>query len=337
MPTTHSVLRNSGPLVTVAIPTFNRASLLKDCLNSAFSQTYENYEVVVSDNASTDGTSDLLELLSHPTLRVVRQQTNIGLIPNWNACLAEAKGDYVLFLSDDDRIEPEMLERCVALTRIESQLPIIVALCEEQDTWGHIVRGVTFSKIFCTGVWQGSDILIEYLRWRISTQMCTILLRTDEVRALGGFPTDMPHACDMVIVASLLLKGRSGFVNECCGTYGIHNSRETSRLTVDHRVDDARKLAGVIKEMAKERINDRRKVHQIQLFARRLFLTYAGYCLLEYCNGGVTFSEALSALWRWRAVLVPATLVHIQRKARRFAVEFLPEPVIRFARQLQRP
>ncbi len=141
----------------------------------------------------------------------------------------------------------------------------------------------------------------------------------------------------MVIVASLLLKGSSGLVNECCGTYGIHSSRETSRLTVDQRVDDARKLAGVITEMAKECIKDGRKVHQIQLFARRLFLTYAGYCLLEYCGGGITFSEVLSVLWRWRAILVPATLVHVQRKARRFAVDFLPEPVIRFARQLERP
>jgi hypothetical protein len=166
--------------------------------------------------------------------------------------------------------------------------------------------------------------------------MCTILLKTDEVRTLGGFPTDMPHTADMIIVASLLFKGSGGLVNECCGSYGIHSSRETSRLTADLRLHDARKLVDAITEMAKERIKDPRKVHQIQLRARRYFSMCAGVHLLEYCRG-VTFSETLSVLWRWRAVLVPATLIYIQRKAKHFAVDFLPEPVIRFARQLERP
>src|SRR4030081_967744 len=74
----------SYPLVTIAIPTFNRASLLRECVRSALSQTYRHFEVLVSDNASTDETKEILGQFSDGRLRVIGQETNIGLLPNWN-------------------------------------------------------------------------------------------------------------------------------------------------------------------------------------------------------------------------------------------------------------
>ena len=56
-------------------------------------QTYPNIEVLVSDNASTDDTTKVLRELCDKRLRVMRQETNIGLLPNWNACVAAAKGE----------------------------------------------------------------------------------------------------------------------------------------------------------------------------------------------------------------------------------------------------
>ena len=110
----------NDPLITIAIPTFNRASWLKDCVVSALSQSYRDIEVVISDNASTDETVRLLNELHDRRLRVIRQDRNIGLIPNFNACLAEAKGDYIVFLPDDDRVAPWMLERFVTLLKHRS-------------------------------------------------------------------------------------------------------------------------------------------------------------------------------------------------------------------------
>ncbi|XIA62295.1 glycosyltransferase family 2 protein [Bradyrhizobium sp. TZ2] len=60
--------------MTIAIPTFNRAALLKDCVQSALSQTYTNIEVLVSDNASTDDTTKVLREFSDNRLRILRQK-----------------------------------------------------------------------------------------------------------------------------------------------------------------------------------------------------------------------------------------------------------------------
>ena len=145
MKTSHSAFPVSvnDPLVTIAIPTFNRASWLRDCVRAALAQSYQRLEVVVSDNASTDETAAVLDEFSDRRLRVVRQRENIGPTPNWNACLAQAKGDYIVFLPDDDRISPWLLERCIALIRSEPQIPVIMALGHGYlaAEWSHAARG----------------------------------------------------------------------------------------------------------------------------------------------------------------------------------------------------
>src|SRR5262245_28173895 len=148
-------------LVTIAIPTFNRASWLADCVLAALSQTYQRFEVLVSDNASTDETVEVLRQFSDPHLRVVRQKSNIGLLPNWNACLAEAKGEYIVFVSDDDRIAPWMLERCMALIKRQPQIPIILTLNDFYLTKDGRTRQATPNRKFGTGIWDGTELLLE--------------------------------------------------------------------------------------------------------------------------------------------------------------------------------
>src|SRR5262245_10256961 len=120
----------NGPLVTIAIPTFNRAQWLEDCVAAALAQSYRHFEVVVSDNASTDQTAAVLKRFSDSRLRVLTQPRNIGAIANWNACLQAAKGEFIFFVPDDDRIAPWLLERCIALFKQDPGIPIVVALAD---------------------------------------------------------------------------------------------------------------------------------------------------------------------------------------------------------------
>ena len=231
----------------MAVPTFNRASWLKDCVLSILTQSYENFEVVVSDNASTDETQKVLGEFHDARLRVVTQKDNIGLIPNWNACLAEAKGDYIVFVSDDDKIAPWLLERCISLVKCEPQLVMVLALIDIHLTAEFRTLPAVANKTLGTGIYEGADILLEYLKDRISVQMSSIMIRTDTLRLAGGFPV-WPYAGDKATWWSLLLTGRAGLVNECCGTYSWHDASETSRLAVDIRLKDDRKLVEAIED-----------------------------------------------------------------------------------------
>jgi glycosyltransferase involved in cell wall biosynthesis len=104
------------PLVSIAIPTFNRSRTLRRSIESALAQSYAKLEVVVSDDGSSDDTEAICrELVARdPRLRYLRSSTNRGLAANHNVLIEELRGDYAMLLSDDDWLEASYIERCLA-------------------------------------------------------------------------------------------------------------------------------------------------------------------------------------------------------------------------------
>jgi len=103
------------PLVSVGVPTWERSHVLRRAIDSVLVQTYGNFELVVSDNASQDGTEAICDEYRRldPRVRYFRHATNIGLIENFNSILERACGDYLIFLADDDWIEDTYLQHCL--------------------------------------------------------------------------------------------------------------------------------------------------------------------------------------------------------------------------------
>ena len=326
MSTKNSVLPEStcDPLVTIAIPTFNRASCLGAGVVAALSQTYQHFEVLVSDNASTDETVEVLRQFRDPRLRVVRQKSNIGLLPNWNACLMEAKGKYIVFVADDDRIAPWMLERCMVLVKREPQIPIILGLgdhYEEGRTWQ-----ATPNSKFGTGIWEGTDLLLEYFKCNIVPEMCSIMLRADALRALGGFPIGLPSSCaDAAAWIPLLLKGRAGLVNETCATVFKHSATATSSLTMEERLNNGRTLINFIQSTANLSVDDPRRRRQVEEGAQVFFARQLISALSHLRRKGCKMSEVRRFIWRWRHDLRHIGVVEIFRLARKIAVIVFPQ------------
>jgi len=94
------------PLVTIGIPTFNRYSQLKVCLDQTLSQTYPNLEILISDNTDFTNTPEWISdvLTSQSCINYVKQPKNLGLLGNHQFLIDHASGDYFMFLHDDDEI-----------------------------------------------------------------------------------------------------------------------------------------------------------------------------------------------------------------------------------------
>jgi glycosyltransferase involved in cell wall biosynthesis len=320
------------PLVTIAIPTFNRASLLKQCVASVLAQTYDRFEIVVSDNASTDETQTILSEFGDDRLRIIRQEKNIGLNLNWNACLAAARGDYVIFLPDDDRIAPHLLERCCTLVRAEPQLPIVVTLSNPHS----VSLGKTFraraSRTLSTGIWDGSDILLDYLTDQITVTMCSVMLRTELVRANGGIPHGYPHTGDFATWAPLLLAGKAGFVNEACAMFTYHNESETARLSVELLIGDSRKVVEFISRQVDEHVQVAEKRNTLKAEARRCFARRGLVILADYRKNGGAAQRLVNFLWQFRHDLQSVDLA----SALRFAATVLcPQVIADWLRRLR--
>ncbi len=100
------------PLFTVGVPTYNRAGMLAQTLDCILQQTFRDFEVVVSDNASTDDTPQVVARYVGRRFRYFRQETNVGSLLNFRFLGDVAAGEWLVIHQDDDLLSPLFLERC---------------------------------------------------------------------------------------------------------------------------------------------------------------------------------------------------------------------------------
>lgn len=107
---------HSQPLVSVGLPTYNRVESLPRAIESVLSQSHSNLELVIADNASTDGTAELCRDVAATDARVqcLRQPVNQGFTVNLNAVIEAMRGDYLMLLADDDWLGPDYIATCLA-------------------------------------------------------------------------------------------------------------------------------------------------------------------------------------------------------------------------------
>jgi len=107
----------SHPLVSIGIPIFNAEEFLADALESLLGQTLGDFELLISDNASTDGTEEIGRAFAarDPRIQYVRNTQNLGASPNFNRVLEMARGKYFKCAAHDDLCEPTYLEKCVSV------------------------------------------------------------------------------------------------------------------------------------------------------------------------------------------------------------------------------
>ncbi|OGU58043.1 MAG: hypothetical protein A2V66_15780 [Ignavibacteria bacterium RBG_13_36_8] len=105
------MLSENSKLVSIIIPTYNRADIIKDTINSVLKQTYQNFEILVIDDGSTDNTKDVLNSIQDPRIFYFWQK-NSGLpAKSRNLGISKARGDYIAFCDDDDIWLPQKLEK----------------------------------------------------------------------------------------------------------------------------------------------------------------------------------------------------------------------------------
>ena len=104
-----------SPRLTVGLPVYNGENYLAESLDALLGQSYEDFELIISDNASTDGTADICRRYEKQDSRVryIRQPRNIGLAPNHNFVVEQARGELFKWASHDDLYARDLLGRCV--------------------------------------------------------------------------------------------------------------------------------------------------------------------------------------------------------------------------------
>lgn len=214
-----------NPLVTVYMPTYNRASLLSRAIESVLSQTYSNFELIIVDDGSTDNTHDLLAAYAKQDNRITYyiNEHNQGACVSRNKAIKKAQGKFITGLDDDDYFLPNRLESFVTAWSVREKDVILLF-----SRYGNLNKdsSVSFSKpIFgCRGniITQGSLIENFYTGNQIFTT-------TSALKSIGMFDENMPMWQDFDCYYRLLSLGLGQRVNKF--TYIVDSSHTTTRIS----------------------------------------------------------------------------------------------------------
>jgi glycosyltransferase involved in cell wall biosynthesis len=126
-PATPAAQSERAARVTIALPTFNRAHALQSAIDSVLRQTYGDWALIISDNASTDETQSVCERAAALDERItyIRQPVNLGAVENFNFLSTVGRGPFFMYLADDDWLAESFLERCVAV--LEDRSDVVLA------------------------------------------------------------------------------------------------------------------------------------------------------------------------------------------------------------------
>jgi glycosyltransferase involved in cell wall biosynthesis len=178
----------SGPLVSVCIGAYNRKDYIRECVDSALGQTWANREVIVVDDASTDGTREILESYGRD-IRLILRDKNSGICPvTRNQAAQAARGGYVAFLDSDDKWYPQKLAKQVEFMEAHPDVPMCHTLCDVIDESSRVV-GVRHG----VGVVPPTGMIFERLLEHCWVTISTVLARRELFDEVGWFNSDPPY------------------------------------------------------------------------------------------------------------------------------------------------
>jgi glycosyltransferase involved in cell wall biosynthesis len=230
---------HSSPAVTIAIPTYNRAdSYFPLALESALTQTYADLEVLVADNCSTDHTADVVARHSDPRLRYFRHATPLKPNDNFNFCVNEARGRFLLLLHDDDLIDADFVEICIDAASERPQIGIIRTGARVIDSKGVVIREAENRAM-------GLDTADFFLAWfcdRVELYMCNTMYDVAALRRIGGFRSR--HNLFQDGIATVTLAAREGRVDvpDVKASFRVHRAELTGAARVRNWCEDSSEL-----------------------------------------------------------------------------------------------
>lgn len=215
-------MQEPQPLVTIAIPTYNRAdSYLPQALKSSVNQTYPRLEIIVSDNCSADNTEKLVSSFCDLRIRYFKQNQNIGAANNFAFCLQQARGKYFLLLHDDDLIDPDFIETCLNAVPAGCDVGIIRTGTRIIDAEGNTLS----KKPNLVGGLATDAFFRGWFAGRTSPYLCSTLFHTERLRGIGGFKSK--HYCLDDVMGEVQLAAVYGRmdVQEVKASFRRHDSK----------------------------------------------------------------------------------------------------------------
>jgi len=287
------------PFFTIGVPTFNRAEFLRECLANLLQQTFDDFELIVADDHSTDHTPDVVSSFHDPRLRCVRHEHNLGVVNNFRFLLREARGHYFALNQDDDLLHHEFLRRCHQTVTRDPDVVVYAspwwrgAACDGLNAKLMTVGFDSLNSILRDQplILDGSRAVVSML-YSFHFMHPSLVLRTDDFRAAGGYAEVATPVSDLLGTARTLLRGRLAYDPRAGAIFRDHGGNYSANMSpTERRQRHIDRYAPLIAELESHRVDWR--AH------------------LAEDLGRMALHHRLDILRQWVRARAPTSLVHI--------------------------
>ena len=211
--------------VSILIPTYNGASFIAPAIDSVLKQDGIDFEIIIVDDNSTDGTVAIVQAYDDPRIRLFQNVANLGAEGNWNRALALAKGAYIKLLPQDDLLLPGCLAAQIAVLAAdkEENIAIVFGAREIIDQGGRIItrrgfRGppgrIAAASIAQACVRKGTNVIGE---------PGAVLFRRSLTERVGPFNSEQPYVIDLDYWLRLLAHGDAWYMEQPVSAFRVSN------------------------------------------------------------------------------------------------------------------
>jgi glycosyltransferase involved in cell wall biosynthesis len=216
------------PKVSVLIPTYNYARYLAEAIESVLEQDFEDFELIIADDCSADNTAEVVRPFCVRDARVhfSVNSTNLGMVNNWNQCLAQARGEYIKFLFGDDKlIHRQALRKMLALME---RYPSAVLAASARIILDEESNEVDIYRDLPEGCHDGRKIITAYMMENgknLVGEPSAVMFRKSDARR--GFDPRYQQITDVEMWIHLLEKGDLAYTREPLCAFRCHPSQQT--------------------------------------------------------------------------------------------------------------
>jgi glycosyltransferase involved in cell wall biosynthesis len=220
--------RSGHPLVSVLVPVFNGEKYLAECLDSVLMQDFPDYELLISEDCSRDGTVAVIERYAakDPRIRWWRNPVNLGPVANLNFCLRQARGEFIKFVFADDKLlTPSALRQMVQVMAADPTIALVGSASHVITAGGRVIQVRDFFRDARRQ--PGMKLLAQHLEQSVNliSEPTTVMFRREQ--AARGFDERFRRLPDLELWFHLLEQGDFAYVAEPLSAFRRHPAQET--------------------------------------------------------------------------------------------------------------
>jgi glycosyltransferase involved in cell wall biosynthesis len=213
--------------VSILVPVCNGETFLAECLESILAQDFADMEILIADDASTDGSVTLVERYAARDARIRwwKNPNNLGLARNFNCCLRAAKGEYIKYVLQDDKLISPLAIR--KMTEVLDHHPEVSLVSSASQVLDEDSRVIEVRKYFKPGVRKGGQVIVRCVErlTNLIGEPSVVMFRREQ--AARGYNEQLRQLLDLDLWFHLLEQGRLAYMSEPLCAFRRHAAQQS--------------------------------------------------------------------------------------------------------------